>query len=131
MKEKDKNVNDLYDENLMTFIKKLANTIDSIDLIKDPIKNTTKLPGEIRLIGYDSGASSTTKKVSNDYSVFTFMRLLPNDDGYKREIVHIEPYDGKDVEQMIRIERLFTEFQADKIITEDEDYKKIREIINF
>ena len=30
--------------------------------MKDPIKNTTKLPGEIRLIGYDSGVSSTTKK---------------------------------------------------------------------
>ena len=32
--------------------------------MKDPIKNTTKLPGEIRLIGYDSGVSSTTKKTS-------------------------------------------------------------------
>ena len=95
--------------------------------MEDPIKNTTKLPGEIRLIGYDSGVSSTTKKTSNDYSVFTFMRLLPNDDGYKREIVHIEPYDGVDVNQMIRIKRLFTEFQPDKIITEEEDI----EIINF
>ena len=99
--------------------------------MKDPIKNITKLPGEIRLIGYDSGVSSTIKKTSNDYSVFTFMRLLPNDGGYKREIVHIEPYDGMDVDKIIRIKRLFAEFQADKIITEDEDYEKIREIINF
>ena len=99
--------------------------------MKDPIKNITKLPGEIRLIGYDSGVSSTIKKTSNDYSVFTFMRLLPNDNGYKREIVHIEPYDGMDVDKIIRIKRLFAEFQADKIITEDEDYEKIREIINF
>ena len=59
------------------------------------------------------------------------MRLIPNYDGYKREIVHIEPYDGIDVDKIIRIKRLVTEFQADKIITEDEDYKKIREIINF
>ena len=99
--------------------------------MEDSIKNITKLPGEIRLIGYDSGVSSTIKKTLNDYSVFTFMRLLPNDGGYKREIVHIEPYNGIDVNQMIRIKRLVTEFQADKIITEDEDYKKIREIINF
>ena len=99
--------------------------------MKDSMKNTIKLPGEIRLIGYDSGASSTTKKVSNDYSVFTFMRLLPNDNGYKREIVHIEPYDGIDVEQIVRIKRLFAKFQPDKMIIEDEDYEKIREIINF
>ena len=99
--------------------------------MKDSMKNTIKLPGEIRLIGYDSGVSSTTKKTSNDYSVFTFMRLLPNDGGYKREIVHIEPYDGMDANQIIRIKRLFNEFQPNKIITEDEDYKKIREIINF
>ena len=99
--------------------------------MKDSMKNTIKLPGEIRLIGYDSGVSSTTKKTSNDYSVFTFMRLLPNDGGYKREIVHIESYDGIDANQIIRIKRLFNEFQPNKIITEDEDYKKIREIINF
>ena len=99
--------------------------------MKDSMKNTIKLPGEIRLIGYDSGVSSTIKKTSNDYSVFTFMRLLPNDGGYKREIVHIEPYDGIDVEQIVRIKRLFTKFQPDKMIIEDEDYKKIREIINF
>ena len=99
--------------------------------MEDPIKNTTKLPGEIRLIGYDSGVSSTTKKTSNDYSVFTFMRLLPNDGGYKREIVHIEPYDGIDVEQIVRLKRLFTKLQPDKMIIEDEDYEKIREIINF
>ena len=99
--------------------------------MEDAIKNITKLPGEIRLIGCDIGESSTTKKVSNDNSVFTFMRLVPNGDRYKREIVHIESYDGIDVNQIIRIERLFNEFQPDKIITEDEDYKKIREIINF
>ena len=115
----------------MAFVEKSANIINGIDLMVDPIKNTTKLPGEIRLIGYDSGVSSTIKKTSNDYSVFTFMRLLPNDGGYKREIVHIEPYDGMDVDKIIRIKRLFAEFQADKIITEDEDYEKIREIINF
>ena len=99
--------------------------------MEDSIKNTTKLPGEIRLIGCDTGVSSTTKKVSKDNSVFIFMRLLPNDDGYKREIIHIEPYDKIDVEQTIRIKRLFTEFQPDKIIAENEEYEKIREIINF
>ena len=90
MKEKDKNVNDLYDENLMAFVKKLANTIDSIDLLEDPIKNTIKLHGEIRLIGYDMA-----KKESNNNSVFTLMRSLLNIDGYKR---------------------LFIDFQTDKIV---------------
>ena len=40
----------------------LGYLIKKEEIMEDPIKNTTKLPGEIRLIGYDSGVSSTTKK---------------------------------------------------------------------
>ena len=87
------------------------------DIRKKKLKQMPKLPGEIRLIGCDIAVCSTTKKVSNDNSVFTLMRLLPDGDGYKREVVHIESYNGMDVDdQATRIKRLFTEFQADKMI---------------
>ena len=87
------------------------------EIKKKRLKQMPKKKDEIRLIGCDIAVCSSNKKVSNDNSVFTLMRLLPDGNGYIREIVHIESYNGMDVDdQATRIKRLFTEFQADKMI---------------
>ena len=53
----------------------------------------------------------------NDNSVFTLMRLLPNGNSYKREVVYIEAWNGvKTEDQATRIKRLYTEFECDKLI---------------
>ena len=87
------------------------------EIKKKRLKQMPRKKDEIRLIGCDIAVCSSNKKVSNDNSVFTLMRLLPDGNGYIREIVHIESYNGMDVDdQATRIKRLFTEFQADKMI---------------
>ena len=43
MEEKDKNINPLYDENLMTFAKKLANGVNSMDLLEEALKSRKKI----------------------------------------------------------------------------------------
>ena len=43
MEEKDKNINPLYDENLMTFAKKLANGVNSMDLLEEALKTRKKI----------------------------------------------------------------------------------------
>lgn len=87
------------------------------DIRKKRLKQMPKKKDEIRIMGCDIAVCKSSSKVSNDNSVFTLMRMLPNGDGYVREIVHIESYNGLSVEdQAIRIKRLFTEFECDKLI---------------
>ena len=43
MEEKDKNINPLYDENLMTFAKKLANGVNSMDLLEEALKTRMRI----------------------------------------------------------------------------------------
>ena len=87
------------------------------EIKKKRLKQMKKKDGEIRLIGCDIAVCGSSSRVSNDNSVFTLMRMLPNGDGFVREVVHMESYSGMDVDdQATRIKRLFTEFEADKII---------------
>ena len=87
------------------------------EIKKKRLKQMKKKDGEIRLIGCDIAVCGSSSKISNDNSVFTLMRMLPNGDGFIREVVHMESYSGMDVDdQATRIKRLFTEFEADKII---------------
>lgn len=84
------------------------------DVKKKRIKQMPRKSGEIRLIGVDFARMSSNK---NDNSVFTLMRLLPNGDSYKREVVYIEAWNGvKTEDQATRIKRLYTEFECDKLI---------------
>lgn len=84
---------------------------------KKKLKQMPKKKGEIRIIGVDVAVQKSSKTNNNDNSVYTLMRLLPNANGYIREIVYIESWNGLKVEkQANRIKRLYTEFQADKII---------------
>jgi len=86
----------------------------SPDLKKKKMKQMPRKDGEIRIIGVDFARMSSNK---NDNSVFTLMRLLPNGDSYKREVVYIEAWNGvKTEDQATRIKRLYTEFECDKLI---------------
>lgn len=86
-----------------------------------------KVPGEIRIVGCDMAFIENS---SNDNSIFTCMRLLPesvshkreNDDGvtfdagYRRIPCYLESKQGGEIrKQAIRIRQLFDDFQADYI----------------
>lgn len=84
---------------------------------KKRLKQMPKKKDEIRIISCDIAICKSSSKVSNDNSVYTLIRMLPDGNGYVREIVHMESYNGLSVEeQSTRIKRLFTEFNADRII---------------
>ncbi len=71
-------------------------------------------PDEIRILSCDI-ASRGGK--TNDLAVYTCIRLLPTRKGYKRELVYMESYSGKDtITQGIRIKELWADFEADYIV---------------
>lgn len=73
-----------------------------------------KLAGEIRLISADI---ALCEGKNNDNSVFTLMRMIPEGDGYARQVVHIESYNGMNSDlQALRLKKLFFNFEADKLI---------------
>lgn len=92
-------------------------TEEYIDWKNGKKKKTWRIPrvsGEFRVIGVDC---ATAVGSQNDNSVYTLMRLLPDGDRFRREVVHIESYNGMYSEkQAIRIKQLFYDFEADKII---------------
>ena len=86
-----------------------------------------KLPGEIRIIGCDM---AFVENSSNDNSVFTCMRLLPEskshvaengvdivfDNDFKRIVVYMQHMQGGELRrQAVRIRQLFEDFDADYI----------------
>ena len=84
---------------------------------RDKKKNSFSLPkveGEIRILSSDIALS---KGASNDNSVYTLFRLIPDNKGYKRQVVHIESWNGVVSEkQSIRIKQLFFDFEVDRVI---------------
>lgn len=83
---------------------------------KVKLKQMPKLDGEIRIMGADIAIEGGD---TNDNSIYTLMRLIPNSSGYSREVVWMEAHNGKDPEwQSIRLKQLFTEFNCDKIIVD-------------
>lgn len=92
-------------------------------VLKEKSKQMPLLKGEIRIIGCDIAVSGANSSNENDNSIFTLMRLLPSSNGYSREVVHIESYNGLETtEQAIRIKQLFYEFQASRIIIDAQGY---------
>lgn len=76
--------------------------------------NMPKMNGEKRIIGVDAATAAGNQ---NDNSVYTLMRLLPDGDKYRREVVYIESHNGVYSEkQAIRIKQLYYDFNADFII---------------
>lgn len=77
-----------------------------------------KKSGEIRIIGADIALSAGSK---NDNSIYTCMRLIPMNDEFVRQVVHIESYNGMSSEkQAVRLKQLFEDFDADKIIIDSQ-----------
>lgn len=84
---------------------------------KKKIKQYKRKDGEIRILSADIAVQASGKNKNNDNAVYTVMRLLPDGNRYIREVVHMESHDGmKPTAQAIRIKRLFTEMDCDKMI---------------
>ncbi|MED1863240.1 terminase [Fictibacillus nanhaiensis] len=69
--------------------------------------------GEIRVIGVDVALMGGN---TNDATVMTCLRLIPNGDKYLRKVAYIETIEGSHTDdQAIRIKQLFEDFQASYI----------------
>lgn len=73
-----------------------------------------KQDGEIRIIGADIAYASGKQ---NDNSVFSLLRVLPNNGGYERQLVHMESYNGmKPEDQCTRLKQLMVDFESDWLV---------------
>lgn len=73
--------------------------------------------GEIRLVSMDIALMGSNKALKNDTTAFTLMRLLPEGDSYRRDVVYIESLAGMHSElQAIRLKQLFYDFEADFVV---------------
>lgn len=80
--------------------------------------NIVKIKGEKRIIAADIALAAGEQ---NDNSVYTLLRMLPDGDGYRREVVYMESHNGVNSEkQAIRIKQLFYDFEADYIIIDSQ-----------
>lgn len=83
-------------------------------------KSPTSIPkqsGEIRLVAMDIALMGSNKRVKNDTTAFTLMRLLPNNGEYRRDVVYLESMVGSHSElQAIRLKQLYYDFDADYVI---------------
>ena len=87
--------------------------LDGVE-VKTKNKNYKKMKNEIRLIGADIAIESGER---NDNSIYTLLRMLPEGDSYRSEVVWMENHNGLSPEkQAIRLKELFEEFEADKMI---------------
>lgn len=78
--------------------------------------NMVKQSGELRLVGMDVALMGSSKAVKNDTTQFTLMRLLPQDGGYRRDVVYMEKMEGQHSEiQAIRLKQLYYDFEADYV----------------
>ncbi|MEH7116026.1 terminase family protein [Neobacillus vireti] len=111
------NANAIFALEDITKNRKLKNAfypIKNLDYSTMKNKKKEKLrDGEIRIIGVDVALMGGN---SNDNTIITCMRLLPNGDKYLRKVPYIESIEGKHSEdQAIRIKQLFEDFQASYI----------------
>lgn len=92
-------------------------TEEYLDWKQNKKRKVWKMPrmnGEVRIIGVDCATAAGNQ---NDNSVYTLMRLLPDGDKFRREVVCIESYNGMYSEkQACRIKQLYGDFEADWII---------------
>lgn len=100
-------------------LKKAVYPTELLDLMGVPKKDRPKkLPNEIRIMGYDVALMGEKKgKDNNDNSVLTNLRLLPEADSYRRQLVDIRAFSGvTTTEQAINIKRYFYENEMDWLI---------------
>ncbi|MEH7210065.1 terminase large subunit [Priestia megaterium] len=83
---------------------------------KRKLTNMPKQTGEIRLVSMDVALMGSNKAVKNDTTQFTLMRLLPQGDEYRRDVVYMEKMEGVHSEiQAIRMKQLYYDFEADYV----------------
>lgn len=81
---------------------------------KDKKIKSTKQKGEKRILSCDIALMGSSRSISNDLSVFTYIRLIPDDNGYKRYVSYMESFSGEHSQnQAIRMKQLFYEFECD------------------
>ena len=86
--------------------------VENRDKRKKP--SMPKQLGELRLVGLDIALMGSNKNIKNDTTAFTLMRLLPEGDSYRRDVVYLESIAGQHSElQAIRLKQLFYDFEAD------------------
>ena len=96
--------------------------------------NMPKQPGEVRLVGLDVAIVGGK---TNDTSVFTLMRMLPDKDGsYARHVVRIETdrESRTDTKLAVRLKQLYYDFEADYVVLDtmgpgDSVYLRCAEIL--
>lgn len=80
------------------------------------LSNMPKQRGEYRVVSLDIALCGSNKNVKNDTTAFTLMRLLPQGDSFRRDIVYLESMQGQHSElQTIRLKQLFYDFEADYV----------------
>lgn len=82
--------------------------------INDKKINIKKTPGEIRVVSADIAASGGS---ANDATAIFCARLIPTNNGYERQIVYSETFEGGIVtDQSLRVKQIYHEFSADYIV---------------
>ncbi|MED3976208.1 terminase family protein [Priestia megaterium] len=80
------------------------------------LSNMPKQAGEIRIVSMDIALMGSNKAVKNDTTAFTLMRLLPQGDTYRRDVVYMESLAGQHAElQAIRLKQLYYDFEGDYV----------------
>lgn len=82
-------------------------------------KYPEKKANEVRFMSCDIATMSGTQ---NDASVFMLFRLIPNKNGYERQVVYMETLSGGHTEtQAIRIRQLYNQFNCDYIVIDTQN----------
>ncbi|KEK23955.1 terminase large subunit domain-containing protein [Bacillus gaemokensis] len=80
------------------------------------LSNMPKQAGEIRIVSMDIALMGSNKSVKNDTTAFTLMRLLPEGDEFRRDVVYMESLSGQHSElQAIRLKQLYYDFEGDYV----------------
>ena len=80
------------------------------------LSNMPKQAGEIRLVSMDIALMGSNKTLKNDTTAFTLIRMLPEGDGYRRDVVYLESMAGQHAElQAIRLKQLYYDFEGDYV----------------
>lgn len=102
-------------------LKKAFYPMKNIDYISGK-NNKYKIPkkkGEIRVVSADISMVGGSE---NDATAISCMRLLPNNNGYERQIPYIETHEGgHTTKQAIRIKQIFNDFNADYLVLDTQN----------
>ncbi len=90
--------------------------VEAKETPRKKLSNMPKQSGEIRIVSMDIALMGSSKAVKNDTTAFTLMRLLPQGDEFRRDVVYMESLSGQHSElQAIRLKQLYYDFEADYV----------------